>query len=207
MPPTYSVRAAVIDIRTDTPQPTDRFLVDTNVWGWAYYPSSRYTPSGSPVVQASDYSPYLQLTRVNGASRYRTVASLAELAHLIEQVEHTIYTAAVASVSLKEYRHNVPAERVRVVRLIEQVWALITADSELLTATHDDALAATALARIASAPVDGYDVLLLEAMAAAGVTEVLSDDGDFCCVADIEVYTANQRALAAARAQGRLVVR
>jgi hypothetical protein len=83
MPPTYSVRAAVIDIRTDTPQPTDRFLVDTNVWSWAHYPSSRYITSGSLVVQASDYSPYLQSTRDNGASRYRTVASLAELAHLL----------------------------------------------------------------------------------------------------------------------------
>jgi hypothetical protein len=37
MPPRYNVRARVIDISTDTPRPTDAFLVDTNVWYWCAY--------------------------------------------------------------------------------------------------------------------------------------------------------------------------
>jgi hypothetical protein len=41
---------------------------------------------------------------------------------------------------------------------------------------------------------------------AAGVTQILTDDGDFCTVPGA-FFTANQRALAAARTQGRLITR
>jgi len=32
MPIKYVVQAQVVDLRTDTPKPADRFYVDTNVW-------------------------------------------------------------------------------------------------------------------------------------------------------------------------------
>jgi hypothetical protein len=48
MPPTYTVRAQVVDIRRDTPRPTDRLFVDTNVWAWAYYFRSGFTPGERP---------------------------------------------------------------------------------------------------------------------------------------------------------------
>jgi len=32
-----TVRAEVIDVRTDTPQPSDTLFVDTNVWLWQTY--------------------------------------------------------------------------------------------------------------------------------------------------------------------------
>jgi hypothetical protein len=76
MPPTFTVRAEVIDIRTDAPRATDRFLVDTNVWAWGHYPSSWYTAAGGVIVRASEYSSYLRLTSTSGAVRYRVVASL-----------------------------------------------------------------------------------------------------------------------------------
>jgi hypothetical protein len=44
-------------------------------------------------------------------------------------------------------------------------------------------------------------------MRAAGVAQILSDDGDFCGVAGVELFTANPHVLAAARAQGRLAAR
>jgi hypothetical protein len=207
MPPTYSVRATVIDVRSDTPRPTDRFLVDTNVWAWKRYPAAGVASSGGSVPQVSDYGPYFDRITAAGATRYRVGTILAELAHLIETTEHAIYAAAVARLTLKDYRHNVPAERARVVRMIETVWTRVKADSDPLPLTLDGAFTDGALTRLAVAPVDGYDVFLIEAMAASGVSQILTDDGDFCCVAGIEVFTANPRVLAAARAQGRLVVR
>jgi hypothetical protein len=107
MPPTYTVRAKVIDIRTDTPRATDSFLLDSNV----------------------------------------------------------------------------------------------------LPITLDQAFANAALLELAAAPVDGYDALLLQAMRASHLKQLLSDDGDFCCVDGIDLFTANPRVLAAAGAQGQLVVR
>ena len=207
MPPTYTVRAQVIDVRTDAPRPTDRFFVDTNVWAWEHYPGSRTTATGAIVPQPAEYSPYLNRARAAGAVRNRVGPQLAELAHVIEQTELEAYVAGVGRLALKDYRHNVPAERSRVVRMIETVWTRVKADSDPLPLTLDDAFTDAALTRLRVAPVDGYDVFLLEVMAASGVTQILTDDGDFCCVAGVEVFTANPRVLAAARAQGRLVVR
>jgi hypothetical protein len=126
---------------------------------------------------------------------------------VIEQNELGHYAAGVASMSLKEYRHNVPSERARIVTEIQRVWGQVERDSVLLPLTLDDALAASAAARLSAAPVDGYDLFLLEAMHGANVTQMLSDDGDISCLGGVELFTANPRVLAAARTQGRLAVR
>lgn len=207
MPPTYTVRAQVVDIRTDSPRPADCFLVDTNVLAWAHYPASALSYHGSLLPQATDYVPYLGLVRASGAVRYRTGLSLAEMAHLVEQKELEIYGAAVATLTTKEYRHNQPAERARVVGEVQRAWAAIKSNTELIPLTIDDPTTDSALSRFASDAVDSHDLFLLEAMASAGVTQILTDDGDFCTVAGIEVFTANPRVLAAARSQGRLLVR
>jgi hypothetical protein len=157
--------------------------------------------------QASEYSSYLVRIVAAGAIRYRVDLALAELAHLIEQNEHEGYAIGVGPLTLKEYRHNVPSERARVVGLVQTTWRLIETDSDPLPLSLDDPTVNSALARFANAPVDGYDLFLLEAMSSAGVTQILTDDGDFCCVSDIEVYTANPRVLAAAKSQGQFLSR
>jgi hypothetical protein len=207
MPPAYAVRAQVVDIRADSPRPTDCFLIDTNVWAWKHYPGAVLSPSGALAPQASEYPRYLDQAIAVGAIRYHTGLCLAELAHLIEQNEHDGYTSGVGPLTLKEYRHNLPAERSRLVGEIRRAWGRISADSQPLPLMLDDATTAAALSRLATEPVDGYDLFLLETMASAGVTQLLTDDGDFCCVPGIEVFTANPRVVAAARAQGQLVLR
>lgn len=107
----------------------------------------------------------------------------------------------------KEYRHNDPVERQRVVSVIQRVWGQITAASQPLDVSFNTAATAAALARLGANPLDGPDAFLVEAMLVAGVTQILTDDGDFCCVPGIEVFTANPRVLTAARATGLLHVR
>lgn len=207
MPPRYTVRAQLVDIRTDAPRVTDRFFVDTNVWAWAHYPGSHITPAGALLPQATEYPRYLGLVRISGAIRYRTALVFAELAHLIEVNESDGYSVVAGPLTLKEYRHNFPAERARVVSEIQRVWDRVEGDSDSLPLSLDDSLAKSASTRLASSAIDGHDLFSLEAMLASGVTQILSDDGDFCTVANIEVFTANPRVIAAARSQGRLVVR
>ena len=48
---------------------------------------------------------------------------------------------------------------------------------------------------------------MAQAMTAAGVTQILTDDGDYCTVPGIQVFTANRPVIDAARAQGKLVAR
>ena len=63
------------------------------------------------------------------------------------------------------------------------------------------------LLRFATQPVDGFDLFLLEGMSRAGITQVLTDDGDYSTVPGLEVFTANPRVLAAARSASLLLVR
>jgi hypothetical protein len=207
MPPRYTVRAQVIDIRTDTPGPGDAFLVDTNVWYWLAYRSAGILPGSATPGQMTTYSDYLRDSVAGGAVAYRTGLCLAELAHRIEENERDAYAGAVAPVTTKEYRHNLPSERARVVREVQAAWATVKSQSQPLTLVLDDAASDTALARLATQPVDGFDLFLLEAMTAAGLSQVLTDDGDFCTVPGLQVFTANPRVVAAARHAGLLVAR
>ncbi|MDZ8109013.1 MAG: hypothetical protein RM338_25775 [Nostoc sp. DedQUE12a] len=64
-----------------------------------------------------------------------------------------------------------------------------------------------ALTRFQTQLLDGYDLLILEAMDKAGVTQIITDDGDYVTVPDIKVFSANSGAIAAATSQGKLLVR
>jgi len=207
MPPVYTVRAQVVDIRRDTPRSTDAFLVDTNVWYWRVYPSAGAMPGSATPAQMTAYSDYLMDSLAAGVIAYRTGLCLAELAHLIEQNERDAYASGVASVTAKEYRHNLPSERARVIREVQDAWARVKLHSQPLPIIMDDPATDAALIRFATQPVDGFDLFLLEAMSSASVSQVLSDDGDFCTVPGVQVFTANLRVVAAARSAGLLVTR
>jgi hypothetical protein len=207
MPPVYTVRAQVIDIRTDAPRRTDALLVDTNVWYWLAYPSAGARPGSATPAQMTIYSDHLQDCSTAGSRVFHAGLCLAELAHLIEQNERDIYAGAVAPITTKDYRHNLPSERARVVGEVQNAWARGKQLSQPLPLTVDDPVTGSALVRFATQPVDGYDLFLLEALSAADLSQVLSDDGDFCTVPGIQLFTANPRVVAAARSAGLLVVR
>jgi predicted nucleic acid-binding protein len=61
-----------------------------------------------------------------------------------------------------------------------------------------------ALARLSDELIDGYDLFILETMKAHGVTQVITDDGDYSTVPDIQVFTANRNIIESAREQGKL---
>jgi len=76
-----------------------------------------------------------------------------------------------------------------------------------ITLSLDRATTEAALNRFKTQPLDGYDLFLLEAMDQAGITQVITDDGDYCTVPQIQVFTANQRVLSSAQSQGMLARR
>jgi hypothetical protein len=64
-----------------------------------------------------------------------------------------------------------------------------------------------AVARLKDQLVDGYDLFLLESLSGASQTNVLSNDGDFCSVPGIVLFTANRLVVSAAKQQGKLLSR
>ncbi len=200
----YTIQADVVDIGADTPRATDAFLVDTNVWFWMAYPNA--SQSAIP-YQLTSYPSYVNSALEKGAKICRTGLSLAELSHRIEKTEHNIYRSYVNAMELKEYRHNVPAERSRIVSEVEAAWEQVKSLAEPLAVTVDESTTDAALALFQTVKVDGYDLFILETMKCNGVVQVITDDGDFATVSGILVFTANRNVINSARAQGRLLTR
>lgn len=206
----YVVRAQVVDLRNDTPKATDRFYVDTNVWFWTVYSTARISANPPKYYQVTDYPAYLQKALTAGAELKWSGLSLSELAHRIEETEYSIFTASPAPwISKKEFRHNLPAERHRVMQEVEAAWQDVESIGKPLDkpVTIDAAMTAAALQELKACALDGYDVFALQTAQASGVDNVLTDDGDFCCVPGIVLFTANRTVLQAANAQGKLLTR
>ena len=215
----YTVQASVVDIRSDAPQTTDAFLVDTNVWLWVAYPRASAGPNPPFPDKLKDYPGYIKKALIARAKLYRCGLSMAELAHLIESTERGIYEAANPALkpatfandrgwtNPKEFRHNLPAERGNVVAQTRTAWRTVQNMAKPLTVCVDEATTDAALLRCQTQPMDGYDLLIAEGMAKAGIIQVLTDDGDFCAVPGIQVFTANRNVVSAAFAQGKLLKR
>jgi hypothetical protein len=52
-----------------------------------------------------------------------------------------------------------------------------------------------------------YDLFILETLKKEGITNIITDDGDFATVSGITVFTANRNLINTAQLQGKLVVR
>ena len=179
------------------------FFVDTNVWYWQTYTRASQSSNAPNPRQTRLYPGYLHNALRSKSRLLRCGLSLGELCHLIEKVE---YELAHGAMTPKEFRH-VPAERAKVVGEMKAAWAQVEGMTELLDADVDAALTVESIKRITVSAVDPYDALMIEAALRAGVTQVLTDDGDFCTLSGITMFTANRGVLQAAKAAGKLVKR
>ncbi|MDX2212588.1 MAG: hypothetical protein SFY66_04785 [Oculatellaceae cyanobacterium bins.114] len=208
MPVNLSVQADVIDIRNDTPQQDDIFLVDTNVWFWQTYSNASVSHPTAP-AKISEYSSYLSSALSQGSTLTYLGLILAELAHIIEKTEREIYIQANGFIRPKEYRHNLPAERLNVVSQVRSAWTQVEAIAVPVRLTIDDDTTSAALARFQTQALDGYDLLILEAISKAGSGQVriITDDMDYAIVPGIQVFTSNSFVIQQANAQNKLLVR
>jgi predicted nucleic acid-binding protein len=208
MPPNFTVLANVVDIRTDVPRPRDTFWIDTNVWYWLTYSRASLSPNPPRFYQTKDYPDYIAAALRAKATLYRCELSLAELAAALEKSEREIFEATTgADVPVKLFRHNYTAERLHVVSEVNSAWGQVTSMAKPVHAEITDATCGKALQRLSQQKVDGYDAFILEALQSAGISEILTDDGDFSTVPGVTIYTANRGVLQAAAAQNRLIKR
>lgn len=200
----HVIQAEVVDIKADFPTTTDTFFVDTNVWYWMTYPNAA---TAAFPGQLSDYPAFVNRALAAGARICYSGLSLAELSHLIEKTEREIYEKSVGLIRAKEYRHNIPGERARVISEVAAAWGQVKSLSSALALTVDEKATDAALDRFHAEKLDGYDLFMLETMKNNGVIQIITDDGDFATVAGIRVFTANRNVLLAARTQGKLLTR
>lgn len=208
--PNYTVQADVVDITGDTPLSTDAFWVDTNIWYWQTYSRASMRTSAPRPYQLRDYPNYLQACLASSCSIYWIGLSLSELARQIEDGEKEIAESSGAippRTSSKTFRHDFPNERSGVVTEIENAWAAIETIATPLHLLVDQPLVTRALVGFRTSALDAYDQFCRLALQHHGITQILSDDGDFCTVPGITLFTSNRGVIAAASTQGKLVVR
>jgi predicted nucleic acid-binding protein len=198
--PIRIVRAEVIDIRRDRPSDQDEMLVDTNSWF-----NLTYTRIKEP---KAEYPDYIKRSMASNAKLYASGLSLAELASAIERSECNLYAAANGiKIDLKTFRHDCEAERKIVVSAVTASWAQVKSIARVIEHRFTEASADAALKCFQSSSVDGYDIVMLDAMERCAIRRVLTDDGDFATVPGIQVFTANPATISAARRAGQLLIR
>lgn len=209
MPVNLTIQADVIDIRNDIPQQNDIFLVDTNVWYWQTYTNATVAAKPSRLTQINKYLIYLSQTLFTGATLTYSGLSFAELASVIERSEYEIYKKSYGYLELKEYRHNLIAERANVVSEVQLAWSQVKTLGVPVDLTVNDTTIDAALTRFQTQTLDGYDLLILESSIRAdpGQIKVLTDDGDYATVPGIQVFTCNNSVINAAVQQGKLLQR
>ncbi len=207
MPVNYKINASVVDLRCDSPRSDDVFMVDTNVWYWLTHGLAASAQKTS-VRRVREYSPYIRNASSVKSKLLRFNLSLSELSHLIEKTEREFFVRSNRKVNTKEYRHNYPFERKRVVSEIQTAWSQIETMSKAVDINIDETVTKNAMNRLATELLDGYDLFVIEAIFRNNITsKVITDDGDFATVGGIEVFTANDNVINAAQSQGRLITR
>ncbi len=202
-----NVQAEIIDISIDQPKAQDRFFVDSNVWFWVGY--SRVSMSGARPYQTKYYPNYLTNALNSQSTLLKCVLSFSELAHTVEKTEWEIFKRLNPTIGQKDFRHNYPAERAKVVTEIQYAWALADAmtNQTSLPINIDQPLIDVCLQDLQTHELDGYDLMMVHALRQSGITQVITDDGDFAQVPNLQVFTANKNVIQVARSQGKLITR
>jgi len=202
-----NIQAEIIHLCYDTPQQQDIFLVDTNVWLWQTYSQ---IASARTIKKIQAYTPYIKKARTHGATLVYSGLIFAELTHVIEKTELSIYNERTKSkLTQKEYRHNYPKERDNVIAAVESAWKQVESLAIPIDLTVNDQTTHAALSRFQRQALDGYDLLLLEAISqsGSGQIKVITDDMDYSVVPNIQVFTNNGLVIQQATQQRKLLVR
>ncbi len=195
-----TIQASVIDITRDAPTGNDELFVDTNSWRNLTYSRIR---NPKP-----EYLGYLKQALANGTTLYACGVTLIELASSIEVDEMEIFRASAPHVTNKKiFRHEYPEERKKVVAEVKASWGQVTQIASLVDLNLNSGALERCVKTFDSCPVDGYDLLLIEAMERRNVLNILTDDSDFAGVLGVKVFTANAAVLAGARRQNKLLLR
>ncbi|WP_422881372.1 PIN domain-containing protein [Pantoea agglomerans] len=199
-----NIQSNVYDVNVDVPLKDEQFMVDTNVW--FYFTYSKGMPSSRPNLNA--YPNYLAKALANQSQLLHSGLMLSELAHIIEKTERDIHSQVVGNdIRAKEFRHNYVPQMNSAILEIEASWLQVESMAAQVVINIDKNLTDNCMNMFKSVRLDGYDLMIIESMQNNGLTNIITDDGDYSIYPGINVYTSNRNVIAKARSQGKLVTR
>jgi predicted nucleic acid-binding protein len=181
-----------------SPKKGERYLVDTNVWYWFTYVSSKEMKviDVPQKYQMSDYPAFIEKTLNSESELFHCALNLAELAGSIERSEFKIFQAVKQDTqATKKMYRQMPAERSGVLNEIYLAWDTIEALSTCLEITLNNSSVEKSKNLLKQSNLDSYDSFYVQLMELNGITNIITDDGDFSSLKGCTVYTANKRML------------
>jgi len=165
-----------------------KYFIDTNVWYWMTYISSKEFIANPPEeYQVETYPAFVEKALDENAELYYSPLILVELARLIERSEHAIYKRYNGELSIKRFR-KIAGERKAVIQEIKSAWDTIRSMAAPLAVSVDCAFSESLLDVIERYGLDGYDAVYCRAMEENGIINIITDDKDFRAVDGFKLY-------------------
>ena len=199
------IRARIVDIRQDTPQPDDHLLLDTNVCLWLSWSRVSEGQGRAKPYQLQQYPAFVHRALKAQTALYHSAISYAEISHHIERSEYQLLANRHHALTRKEFRQL--KHRDQVVRDIRSVWTAIRRISSIIPTPMDTQATLSVQQMLQALPLGPFDLFLVHALRLAGLTGIITDDMDFSFVPDLTVFTSNLAVINRARDTGHLYTR
>ncbi|MBD8625256.1 type II toxin-antitoxin system VapC family toxin [Pseudomonas sp. CFBP 13727] len=180
-----------IDIKKQAPSEGESYFVDTNVWYWITYASSKtFTGNGPKGYQTEFYPNFIEQALDNKGTLYYSPLTLVELTRLIERSEFEIFKAykKTPDATLKSFR-RIGSERKAVIQELKSAWEQVQSLAKELPAHLELGVADSIMKTVETNLVDGYDALYCHFMSENKVPNIITDDKDFKGIAGINLYS------------------
>lgn len=188
----------ILDLNLHQPIKGERYFVDTNVWFWFTYVSSKRVvlPQHPEPYQLVDYPNFIQKALDDGAILCHCPLTLAELANVIEKTELDIYKKNIKNdfFEKKEFRRIVN-ERKSVLNEIQVAWNSINTMSTCIDIKLDLKFVDRCRDILGEGTVDSFDAFFIQTMRDQQIDYVVTDDHDFSTVQKQILITANRKAI------------
>jgi predicted nucleic acid-binding protein len=187
----------VLNLYKHNPVSNEKYFVDTNVWYWTSYVSSKtiLAKEYSNKYQLETYPQFIEKAINNGSTLCYSPLTLAELAHVIENAEHQLYMQQnVITIEKKVYR-KITAQREKVLAEIEAAWAQVTAMATSIDTLINKKFVIDSIAVLKEGMLDAYDSFYIQLMRENQIDYLITDDYDFASLNKIMIVTANKNAI------------
>jgi len=184
------------DICEVEPQEGESYFVDTNVWFWMTYVSSKdmSIPNNPEEYQVRDYSNFIEKALGVRAKLYHCALTLAELTNIIENTEWKLYKQYNKDISRKRFR-SIRQERKAVVKEVDIAWGAINSISKCLNVNLDSRFTMESHKIYTGSLLDSYDSFFAQFMNENGIQNIITDDSDFKTLSGKNIFTSNPRVL------------
>lgn len=175
-----------------------KFVVDTNVLLWLYYPGISNPLFNENPRRYRVYTEFINTLKESKCQLYTTTLNIAEFCSVVEKKEYKIFLAANGyyDVNSNENIPNIKQFR-KSQREREYYDSIINSSLDVLNKSFNGVKAidlTTTLIdnfsqNILNTLCDPFDYAVIEYLKSIGITNYISDDKDFCTVDGIDLYT------------------